>query len=209
VLMRLLSGAAPLAAAGMRARSELATEHGLLTVIRPLLVVSRSELDSVLIAQHVTSRIDASNSDRRYRRNALRDAALPMLDEIYPGYAAALLRSSELAARDADYVESAAREMLPAVTRAVAQAVSIERRWLRDAHPALATRVLRLTLEPLLAADAWRELTFERVETLRRAAHGRTGAHIELPGGFIATVERHAVVVGSATEAKDVHAAPD
>jgi hypothetical protein len=38
-----------------------------------------------------------------------------------------------------------------------------------------------------------REFTFERVESVRLAASGRSGATIELPYGVVATVERESI----------------
>ena len=194
VLMRLLCGAAPLAAAGMRERTTLPTDHGALIVVRPLLDVSRAELDDVLAIHGVTARVDPSNADARYRRNALRCGVVPQLREISPGFESALLRSGLLAARDAAYVDALAQDVFPKVVSVAGCSVAVERAWLAGANAAMATRVLRLALQPLIDTDAWRELSFERLEALRRAAGGRTGARIELPGAVVATVERHVVV---------------
>jgi tRNA(Ile)-lysidine synthase len=208
VLMRLLSGAAPLGAAGMRGDVTLPTEYGALRVLRPLLEVSRADLDVVLSEHNIVPRHDPSNDDSRYRRNAMRNDVLPTLRAAYPGFDAALLRSVALAARDAALADTLAQQQLPVVTACgVDDTRTINRAWLRVADPALATRVLRLALRPLLSADAWRELTFERIEAVRRAADGRCGARIELPGGVVAVVAREQVALqGGPMNAKDDNA---
>jgi hypothetical protein len=82
------------------------------------------------------------------------------------------------------------------VVRQQGAAIRIDRRWLREAPAALATRVLQSALHT--AGVTFRDpraLTFERVEALRRAAGGRTRARIELPNGVCAAVETEEIVI--------------
>lgn len=195
VLMRLLSGSGPAAAAGMGADASLPTVAGALRVRRPLLGASRAEVDAVLRAAGVTPREDVTNADPRYRRNALRREIIPRLRAIFPGFEEPLLRAARLAADDAALVDGLAAEAASAVVRRVGEEARVERAWLAAAAPALARRVLRSAVERLADVAAAREMTYERLEALRRAACGRPGAVIELPGGVAGRVERDALVL--------------
>ena len=194
VLMRLLSGSGALAAAGMQPRSMLDTASGPLVVARPLLGVARAQLTDVLRNAGVVPRRDPSNDDVTYRRNALRSLVIPPLAASWPGFERGLLRAVELAARDAQVVDQLG---IDAATRVVIDDgvdARVEREWVRAAPLAVATRVLRAAAEWVVPASARRELTLERLEALCRAADGRTGSRIELPGGATAEVRRETIV---------------
>jgi tRNA(Ile)-lysidine synthase len=192
--MRLLSGAGPLAATGMRPTTTLETISGKLTIVRPLLEIRREQLARIAKDAGICPREDPSNADRQYRRNALRHDVIPTLREVAPGFERALLRSVELAHRDADFVDGEVRQMLAEVLRHAGDAVRIDRAWLRGAHAALGTRAVRAAIDLLTSGDT-REIDFERIESVRRAAAGRTGARIQLPYGIDASVERESIVL--------------
>ncbi len=95
VLLQLLRGA------GLRGLSGMAgadAAHALLgagvVLGRPLLDCRRSELEQAAAQLGVTHIVDESNADTRYRRNAIRHAIFPLLDQHFPGAAGAIARSS-------------------------------------------------------------------------------------------------------------------
>ena len=83
-------------------------EHGSVEIVRPLLNVERGELIEVLRRCRVEPIVDPTNEDRAYRRNAIRHDIIPMLQNIYPGFDTAIIRSVTLTARDADALDSIA-----------------------------------------------------------------------------------------------------
>lgn len=95
VLLQLLRGAGLPGLSGM---PQLHNEHALLgseiALGRPLLECSRIELERYAEAQHLSFVVDASNTDPRYKRNALRQQLAPILETHFPGYAATLSRSA-------------------------------------------------------------------------------------------------------------------
>jgi len=200
ILMRLLGGAGGLGAAGMLAHSSMATRAGVIAIHRPLLGVCRDELVQVLqqLAHHlqeagVSPLIDPSNADRRFRRNALRHDIIPQLSRTFPGYEPALIRSVRLAARDADALDAIANDIATRHTTITDDITSIEREFIRSSHPALSSRLIRWAASRLMPANQ-RELSFERIESVRVAASGRIGAKIELPYGVVVRVERAEIV---------------
>ncbi|MDQ3549664.1 MAG: tRNA lysidine(34) synthetase TilS [Chloroflexota bacterium] len=201
ILMRLFGGSGGLGAAGMSARSSMATRAGVIEIHRPLLDVCRDELVYVLqqlahLLQEagISPLIDPSNADRHFRRNALRHDIIPQLSRTFPGYEPALIRSVRLASRDADALDAIASDIATRQTTIADDTTSIEREFIRSSHPALSSRVIRRAVSRLMPDDQ-RELTFERIESVREAASGRTGAVIELPDGVVARIERENVVL--------------
>ena len=91
VLFRILRGAGPGGLAGILP----ATREGL---IRPLLDVTRAEVEQYLLARGIRSRVDASNADLRFARNRIRNQLLPQLArEWNPHVSQALAQMAELA----------------------------------------------------------------------------------------------------------------
>lgn len=63
------------------------------TVVRPLLELSRSEIEKYLTERGVDYITDSSNASDAHRRNRLRNRVFPLLEECFPGAMEAVLRS--------------------------------------------------------------------------------------------------------------------
>ena len=86
--MRFLQGSPAEAAAGIRARRELALPDGKgsLLFARPLLDISRAEIEAYVTSRGYTWRTDKTNLETDYLRNRIRLKLLPFLDEEFPGW---------------------------------------------------------------------------------------------------------------------------
>ena len=104
VLLQLLRGSGPAGLSGMDAVNRAPGLLGdpELVMARPLLPLSRAQLEDYVRAEGLAWVEDESNSDPRYARNALRHAVMPALAASFPGYQARL-------ARGAAHVQSAQR----------------------------------------------------------------------------------------------------
>lgn len=96
LLLHLLRGAGLTGLGGM---AEDTTVDGM-RILRPLLAYSRQELHELLAGVGQCWREDASNSDPRYLRNALRAQALPLLERLVPGAAERLATTAKLLRAD-------------------------------------------------------------------------------------------------------------
>ncbi len=104
VLLQLLRGSGPAGLSGMDAANrapELLGDPDLV-MARPLLPVSRAELEAYAKLENLAWVEDESNSDPRYARNALRHSVMPALAAAFPGFQQRL-------ARGAAHVQSAQR----------------------------------------------------------------------------------------------------
>lgn len=192
ILMRILGGASPTGAAGMRPESTVRTAEGPLRVLRPLLDVSRARLLALLDAAGVEPLMDPTNADPRYQRNLVREDIVPRLRLAFPGFPDTLLRSVDLARLDAEVVDAIADETFERVTRAVGAGLGVDRSAFRALPRAVATRVVMAAarrVAPAMQSDS-RELTTERISAVLDAAQGRSGAVIQLPYGVDVRIER-------------------
>jgi tRNA(Ile)-lysidine synthase len=96
VLLQLFRGAGLRGLGGML---DLHDAHGLtggdVLVGRPMLECSRKALEQVASALDIAHVQDESNADTRYRRNAIRQQIMPVIEHTYPGMAATIARSSQ------------------------------------------------------------------------------------------------------------------
>jgi len=192
VLLHLLRGAGLTGAAGM---AEFATravpwwpDRGPrrdILVWRPLLGESREDVRDYAAALGIAPIADPSNEEIEPRRNALRRQALPLLERIVPGGAAALARFAALAAADDEVMEHLAIDAWRHAARPGGTILAI---GLRDQPRAIRRRVVRRWLRETAALPA---VSFERIEAvLGLLEPGPGGRRVEVGNG------RSVVVVG-------------
>ena len=104
VLMHLVRGCGTDGLSGIPAKRDL--------IRRPLLCCSRAEIEEYCIQNQVPYVMDETNSDTQYTRNRVRHEVLPMLRGINPAVDAALLRTSQHSAEDANFLRSLASKVL-------------------------------------------------------------------------------------------------
>lgn len=96
ILMRIFSGTGLNGLKGIPAIVE--------NIIRPLLNFSRKELEDFLLANSQDFVLDSSNLSDKYTRNALRLKILPLMKDIFPAYAESILRLSQTAGIDNEFI---------------------------------------------------------------------------------------------------------
>ncbi|MHB1085699.1 MAG: tRNA lysidine(34) synthetase TilS [Thiobacillus sp.] len=107
LLLQLLRGAGP---KGLAAMAEVQTQPGWRAVhLRPLLDLKRAELWAYAQLHGLVWIEDESNQDPRYRRNALRQQVVPLLDAHFPGVSTTLARAAALQADTAELMDDLAR----------------------------------------------------------------------------------------------------
>jgi tRNA(Ile)-lysidine synthase len=166
------------------------------SILRPLLNVSRAQIERYAQRRKLTWIEDESNLDTQYQRNGLRHEILPLIARRVPGYRATLTRAAshlaEAAALLEDLARIDARDAL--TTRTLAIPV------LRSLSEARARNVLR----SMIAAQDWPMPPAERLqEALRQALNARGDAklRVELGGCALRRQGQLLVLVASRAEA--------
>jgi tRNA(Ile)-lysidine synthetase-like protein len=189
VLANLLRGAGPSGLSGMRPTSELelatpdhppATVHNL-RLLRPLLAVTRAELEHYCATNNLEPRHDPSNADRRYTRTRIRHELLPKLIEYNPRIVEVLGRTAAACAEEHAFVADALDAVWPRLVRREASRLRFDGAIWAALHPALQAAALRRGYAWLTAGAA--TLGHEDVARARAIAGGPVGRQAELPGG--------------------------
>jgi tRNA(Ile)-lysidine synthase len=144
LLLHLLRGSGSRGLGAMRRRDA--------DLARPLLDITRKEIEAYLARLHLTPRRDPSNEDPRFTRNRLRQQVLPAIDAFDPA-------ARELLARTADILSEEDR-YLDAQVGGLRDNIRKDRPAFARLPPALQRRVIRR-----LVPDAG----FIEVEALRRS----------------------------------------
>jgi tRNA(Ile)-lysidine synthase len=183
VLLRLLRGAGPAGLGGIPERSPDGR------VVRPLLAVSRAEIERFARGRGLVWREDASNRDPAYARARLRRDWLRGLGEAFnPRWLRAIGDLAEAQRRESEWIEPLVEQEAELRLARDGDAWTLAcAEW--DTLPvALARRLARRALH---AAGAGRDVTRAHLERmLAFLARGRTGARLELPGGLVLVRER-------------------
>ncbi|MGH2345714.1 MAG: tRNA lysidine(34) synthetase TilS, partial [Chloroflexota bacterium] len=191
VLLHLLRGSGLDGLAAMRPRrGDLA---------RPLLGLSRSAVTAFCRDRGLTARSDRTNSDPRFRRNAVRMELLPVLKHFNPRACAALARCAATLAADADYLREQAIAALDTVLESGTAdgVVALKLGLLTALPPAMRSRVLRLAVERLRGAGA--ALSAERLDDLEMLIRQhRVGRGLDIGRGCRAERTPDLLILGAA-----------
>lgn len=148
-------------------------------LLRPLLTVSRREIEAYLQAHDLPHREDSSNQTDDARRNRLRHHVIPLLKEENPALTQTVGRMTALLQQEEAYLQAQTRQLLEQAARPGGHNCQI----LRESPEVLRRRVIRALLpgpDPAMAQ-------VDAVEAL--LADSRGSAWVPLPGGFRAVRE--------------------
>ncbi|MBR1629335.1 MAG: tRNA lysidine(34) synthetase TilS [Lachnospiraceae bacterium] len=178
MLLSLVRGTGLAGLCGIRARVKLEDTE----IIRPLLCVSRAEIEAYLRDCGQSWRTDSSNASDDYARNFVRNQVMPMLARANPQAAAHMAQTAATMGQVKDFMEAKAdgflREHALSIEGSGGES-GIDKAALRSLSPALAGEVMHRWL-----ADCSPEVSFGQVRAALRLASGGAGARIDLPGEY-------------------------
>ncbi|MBQ7703691.1 MAG: TilS substrate-binding domain-containing protein, partial [Firmicutes bacterium] len=150
-------------------------------VIRPLLNVSRKEIEAYIEEKGLEPRRDLTNDEALYTRNKIRLELIPLLEkEFNPNVTETLARLAELAGEDKEFLHHMARA---AYEGAATGEGRLDIRKLNDMMPALRTRVYMAALKDKGLTEDVTAKHLKAIDALREAMnHGNP--YTELPGGY-------------------------
>ncbi|HZG77752.1 MAG TPA: tRNA lysidine(34) synthetase TilS [Paenibacillus sp.] len=174
VLMRLLRGAGAGGLAGIRFVSEV---DGL-KLVRPLLRITKIELEAYCERHGLHPRFDSSNAKRTYFRNRVRLDLLPYIMKLRPGAADSIRRAAELSADEDELLDALARDRVRAAAKQEGGAIRAERKAFLEAHIALQRRMIKIILNSLKLDE--NAIDFAKVERIREAIAAEAPTTLEL-----------------------------
>ena len=123
-------------------------------ILRPLLGLSRREIEEYLEKNAVPHVEDGTNSRDEYSRNLIRHKVVPVLREINPELSKAAARTAELLAQDEDCLSAMADDFI----KAYFDGESLPCRELLMLHGAVSSRVIRKLAERSLSMEQTRQV---------------------------------------------------
>lgn len=156
-------------------------------IIRPLLNVSRSEIEAFCAENGIAYRTDETNSSLDYTRNKIRLELLPFLEkEFSPSALESINRLSQTAREDADFLNSYAERLykrlgnpLPGKKPTVIHCESLK----------MLERAIKVRIVRIAAKEAGCEnLSKVHIENVLALLNSQTGAATDLPCGVRAQV---------------------
>lgn len=187
VLLRIIRGA------GVRGLAGIAPEQKEKRLARPLLGVSRQEVETYLNSIHQSWREDSSNRDLRHTRNRVRHTLLPLLEsEFNPAIRQTLAAMAEVARAEDEYWSHELEGLLPRMVRegkptrsgriaTGARTLSLDIKALGALPEAIRRMVLLKTAEMLALS-----LEFKHVQQLTDMIQSpKQRQALSLPGGLV------------------------
>jgi len=185
VLLHLLRGTGPRGLAGIPP-----VRH---RILRPLLAVSRAEIEAYATSRHLAYRTDASNASDAYLRNRVRHHLLPLLAKEYnPQIVGSLAALAALMGEDETTLAALAASLLAGVAREAGPALCLPVQALRVIPPPIARRAFQDAFQKLSRGQ--HALTRRHLEAVRRL-FTREGV-VPLPGRCEARREGAVIRIG-------------
>lgn len=181
VLMRLLRGSGMTGLRGMSFR-------GPGSRIRPLLEISRGEIEAYLRERGLEHREDASNRDTTFLRNRIRHELLPLLEQYNPAIRQRLVATAAILADEDDLLEQLAADLGARACCLTPDSVSCSLASLAGEPPPLRRRLLRQLLAHL--AGNGEQISRRHIQALEELMDSpRPNATLNLPRGIWAVRE--------------------
>jgi tRNA(Ile)-lysidine synthase len=164
------------------------------TIVRPLLEVSRAETVSYCQEHSLSPRLDSSNQSLSPLRNRIRLRLLPLLKSYNPRVSQALLRVAHLAADDVAFIEEEGNRTWRHIAQRQKDTVILEKEGFLKLPPALKRQVLRVSLEKLIGN--LKDIEARHIEEIMSALSKPAGRSLNLPGGLTFTIEYDRYLIG-------------
>ena len=191
--MRLIRGAATSGLTGMQPKS-----YGNIFV-RPLLCLSRTEIESYLHKGSLQWREDSSNSDTKFLRNRIRHELLPLLRSYNPAISDCLNKTARALAADEELLEEVVEKVFPRIAATSSDEIQLNLKMLQNELPALRKRLYRKSIFTL--KGDLRRISSKHLADIDRLANGVRGSgRLSLPSGLLVTKKYNVMILKTVAE---------
>lgn len=153
-------------------------------IIRPLLSVTKSEIENYLSKNKIPFITDETNFSDEYTRNYLRLNIIPEIKKIFPEAEKSIERFSEIVKTDDDFIQQTAKSCVNFILDKAEIKLPL--------HRAVFSRATILAMQYLGIEKDWEKSHIDSVFSL---CDKETGSMINLPKGVVAIKEYDKVVV--------------
>jgi len=194
ILMHLIRGTGTRGLRGLQPCSRWQSSENSLTIIRPLLPLSRQETSGYCHHHQLTPRIDTSNLSLSPLRNRIRHQLLPILQSYNPQVVEALLRTGRIAGDDLAFIDGEIGRLWGEIGQEQEDTVVLDKERFLKLPPALKRHLLRTAIEKLLGN--LKDIEARHIEEIMDALTKQAGKKLSLPGGLIFSIEYDRYLLG-------------
>ena len=181
VLHNLIRGTKAAGMGGIRPIQEIGEG---VAYIRPLLKVTREEIETYLRQQQISWMTDSTNQELEYTRNRIRHRIIPEMEKINPKAVSHIAQVADTFQAIEEYLTGQADMLYREYVEQRENGYWIRKELFLEKE-LMQSYVIRMVLER--AADKKQDLTAFHVESILSLGKGRTGASVSLPGGVLAS----------------------
>lgn len=194
ILMHLIRGTGTRGLRGLQPGSWWQSSGSGLTIIRPLLPVSRQETADYCHNHQLMPRIDASNLSLSPLRNRIRHQLLPLLQSYNPRVTEALLRTARIADDDLAFLDKESAQLWDKIAQRQGETIILDKEGFLKLPPALKRHLLRAAIEKL--SGSLKDIETRHIEEITAALTKPAGRRLSLPGGLVFTIEYNRYLLG-------------
>ena len=199
ILMHLIRGTGARGLRGLQPANLWQSSERSLTVIRPLLPVSRQETADYCRSHQLEPRLDASNQSLHPLRNKIRHQLVPLLKSYNPRITEALLRTARLAGEDLASLNQESARLGAGISKRQEAAIVFDKKRFLKLPAGVQRHLLREAAEEILGS--LKDIESRHIEEIIAAAGKPAGKTLSLPMGliFITEYDRFLLAPQSAT----------
>ena len=199
ILMHLIRGTGTRGLRGLQPSSRWQSSDNSLTVIRPLLQVSRQETADYCQNHQLKPRFDISNLSLSPLRNRIRRQLLPQLQSYNPRVSEALLRTARIAGDDLTVLDKEVARLWDSLVQRQGDTIILDKEKFLELPSALQRHLLRAAIEGILGN--LKDIEARHIEEVMAALTKPAGRRLNLPRGLAFSIEynRYLLALESAT----------
>ena len=181
ILMHIIRGCGPAGLTGLKTKSSVPTSSGHVIVIRPLLKVSKSEINAYCQEWNLPVRQDSTNNDIEYTRNRIRKELIPLLETYNPNIKDSLLRLAESAGEQQSFIEERSKK-LDLMLEETDDGILIDRDRFGQLQDFEKKQLLTKAIDNLLGHH--QDIEKKHLDDMVELEKGGSGRKIDLPNGL-------------------------
>lgn len=165
-------------------------------IIRPLLVLARSEIEEILRENGISFRQDLSNQEEIYTRNKIRLKVLPLMkEELNPKAAAHIAKAGERLWVLERFLEEEARKRMVLLCRRESGRLLLDRKaWSREPE-AMQDYILKECIQDTLpSGEHLKDFEAVHLQNLKKLAQSQSGRFITINGFIRISTEGESLV---------------
>ncbi len=180
MLMRLIRGSGVTGLGAIMAKRDF--------IIRPILLMSREEVEEYCLKNRLGFKEDASNKMAIYTRNKLRLQVLPILKkEFNPRVVEVVAQAATQLQETENYLENQTKEAYESVVHKYKNGYSISIEKLLSFHAVIQSRIIRMAIEYHLGS--LKNIHYQNVNDILSLTHKQSGKSINIGGESVAVRE--------------------